>query len=597
MSDSVKENVIVLPGSISVRDLAQALGASPIDVIKTLMTNGVMANINQLVDFDTAAIVAAELGYEVELATIDLVEAAEEGEIPLWKRLIQDEDAGDLIRRPPVVTILGHVDHGKTTLLDAIRDTSVAAGEAGGITQHIGAYQAKHSDQLITFLDTPGHAAFTAMRARGAQGADIVVLVVAADDGVMPQTREALAHAKAAQVPIIVALNKVDRPNANIERVKRQLSEAGLTPDDWEGDTIIVPVSAKERTGIEDLLEAILLVSNDTEIHANPNGRVIGSVIEAEVDRYRGVMTTLLVQNGTLSVGEVVLAGTAHGRIKAMFDFNGKDVTSAAPSTPVSVMGLNEVPQAGELFVIVDSERDARAIAADRQQKAKQAQAIARPVVTLEKLFEQVAAGEVPELRLVVKADVQGSLEPIINSLKDLSVGDIRVQILHSGTGNIGENDIMLAAASRAIVIGFNVGAESSAHRLAEKEHISIRNYTIIYRLLEDIEKALEGMLEPEERLTTIGRAEVRATFKVPRAGMIAGSYVLDGEIRRNAEARVVRGGEVIHEGAIGSLKHHEEDVREMRQGFECGIGLKDFERFVVGDIIECFVREMVAAA
>jgi translation initiation factor IF-2 len=594
MSDNVKENVIVLPGSISVRDLAQALGASPIDVIKTLMTNGVMANINQLVDFDTAAIVAAELGYEVELETIDLQETAEEGEVPLWKRLIDDEEAVNLSPRPPVVTILGHVDHGKTTLLDAIRDTSVAAGEAGGITQHIGAYQVRHNDQLITFLDTPGHAAFTAMRARGAQGADIVVLVVAADDGVMPQTREALAHAKAAQVPIIVALNKVDRPNANIERVKRQLAEAGLSPDDWEGDTIVVPVSAKERTGIEDLLEAILLVANDIEIHANPNGRVIGSVIEAEVDRYRGVMTTLLVQNGTVSVGDVVLAGTAHGRIKAMFDFNGKDVTSAGPSTPVSVMGLNEVPLAGELFVLVDSERDARAISADRQEKAKQAQASNRSAVTLEKLFEQVRAGEVPELRLVVKADVQGSLEPIMTSLRDLSVGDIRVQILHSGTGNIGENDIMLAAASRAIIIGFNVDADPASVRLAEKEHISIRRYSIIYRLLEDIEKALKGMLEPEERLTTIGRAEVRATFKVSRAGVIAGCSVLEGEVRRNAEARVVRGGEVIHEGPVSSLKHHEEDVREMRQGFECGIGLRDFDKFVVGDIIECFVREMV---
>ncbi|HUF40055.1 MAG TPA: translation initiation factor IF-2 [Anaerolineales bacterium] len=596
MSDNVKENVIVLPGSVSVRDLAQALGASPIDVIKTLMTNGVMANINQQVDFDTASIVASELGYEVELETIDLQESAAEGVVPLWKRLIQDQAPEDLLARPPVVTILGHVDHGKTTLLDAIRDTSVAAGEAGGITQHIGAYQVRHNDQLITFLDTPGHAAFTAMRARGAQGADIVVLVVAADDGVMPQTREALAHAKAAQVPLIVALNKVDRPNANMERVKRQLADAGLIPDDWEGDTIVVPVSAKEQTGIEDLLEAILLVANDTQIHANPNGRVIGSVIEAEVDRYRGVMTTLLIQNGTVSVGDVVLAGIAHGRIKAMFDYNGKDVTSAGPSTPVSVMGLNEVPLAGELFVTVDSERDARAISAERQQKARQAQATVKSTVTLEKLFEQVRAGEVPELRLVVKADVQGSLEPIMDSLKNLSVGDIRVQILHSGTGNIGENDVMLAAASRAIVIGFNVDAEAAVPRLAEKEHISIRRYSIIYRLLEDVEKALKGMLEPEERLTTIGKAEVRAVFKVPRAGMIAGCYVLEGEIRRNAEARVIRKGEAIHDGPIGSLRHHEEDVREMRQGFECGIGLKDFDRFLVGDVIECFVREMVAA-
>ncbi len=597
MSDSIKEDVIILPGSITVRDLAQTLKSSPIDVIKTLMSNGVMANINQLIDFDTAAIVAAELGYEVELETFEQQEASQEGEVPLWKRLIEDEKEEDLTVRPPVVTILGHVDHGKTTLLDAIRDTSVASGEAGGITQHIGAYQVKHNNQLITFLDTPGHAAFTAMRARGAQGADVVVLVVAADDGVMPQTREALAHAKAAQVPMIVALNKIDRANANPERVKRQLAEAGLVPDDWEGDTIVVPVSAKMRTGIDDLLEAILLVSNELEIHANPKGRVIGSVIEAKRDRYRGVLTTLLVQNGTLNVGDVVLAGTAHGRIKAMFDYNGKDIKSAGPSTPASVMGLNDVPEAGELFQLVESERDARVIAADREEKEKQAQEAKKSSITLEKLFEQFNAGEVPELRLVVKADVQGSLEPIISSLENLQVGDIQVQILHSGTGNIGENDVMLAAASRAIVIGFNVEADSAAHRLAEVEGISIRSYNIIYRLLEDIEKALKGMLEPEERLTVIGHAEVRATFRIPRLGMIAGCYVLDGEVRRNAEARVLRGGETVYEGPISSLKHHEEDVREMRQGFECGIGLRDYDKFKVGDIIECYIREMVAVA
>jgi translation initiation factor IF-2 len=594
MTDTVKENTIVLPGTVSVRDLAEALGASPIDVIKTLMTNGVMANINQMVDFDTAEIVAAELGYEVEQETFDLQEQTEEGEVPLWKRLIADEDEASLVPRPPVVTILGHVDHGKTTLLDAIRDTSVASGEAGGITQHIGAYQIKHNDQRITFLDTPGHAAFTAMRARGAQGADIVILVVAADDGVMPQTREALSHAQAAQVPIIVALNKVDRPNANIENVKRQLAEVGLVPDEWEGDAIVVPVSAKEKTGIEDLLEAILLVGAEIEIHANPEGRVLGSVIEAERDRYRGVMSTLLVQNGTIRVGDTVLAGVAHGRIKAMFDYNGKDVEAAGPSTPVSVMGLNEVPPAGELFVQVDSDREARIIAAERSERAKQAQAEQTSSVTLEKLFEQVSAGELPELRLVVKADVQGSLEPVISSLEDLTVGDIRVQILHSGTGSIGENDVMLAAASRAVVIGFNVESDAAARRLAEGEHVSIRTYSIIYRLLEDIEKALKGMLEPEERLTTIGRAEVRATFRISKMGVIAGCYVVDGEIRRNAEARVIRKNEVIFEGPIGSLKHPEEDVREMRQGFECGIGLRDYEKFEEGDIIECYVREMV---
>ncbi len=457
MTDKVKDSVIEIPGSITVRDLAQALKASPIEVIKTLMSNGVMANINQLVDFDTAAIVAAELGYEVQLEKMELSEAAQTGEVPLWKRLIEDENEADLVSRPPVITILGHVDHGKTTLLDAIRDTSVAEGEAGGITQHIGAYQVTHNNQLITFLDTPGHAAFTAMRARGAQGADIVVLVIAADDGVMPQTREALAHAQAAQVPIIVALNKIDRANANPERVKQQLADAGLTPDEWEGETIVVPVSAKEHTGLEDLLEAILLVANETDIHANPKGRVIGSVIEAERDRYRGIMTTLLIQNGTLAVGDTVLAGTSHGRIKAMFDFKGNNIEEAGPSTPVSIMGLNEVPEAGELFQVVPSEKEARILAADREERRRSQTETQSAAVTLEKLFEQFQSGEVPELRLIVKADVQGSLEPVMSSLEDLSVGDLSVNILHSGTGNIGENDVTLAAASNAIVIGFNV--------------------------------------------------------------------------------------------------------------------------------------------
>jgi translation initiation factor IF-2 len=595
MTNQMKEHTIIIPHNIVVRDLAQALNTSPIEIIKTLMSNGVMANINQVVDFDTAAIVAAELGYELELETIEDDETAVEGEVPLWKRLIENEAQDDLIKRPPVVTILGHVDHGKTTLLDAIRDASVASGEAGGITQHIGAYQAQHNGHLITFLDTPGHAAFTAMRARGAQGADIVVLVVAADDGVMPQTREALAHAKAAQVPIVVALNKIDRPNANPERVKQQLADAGLVPDDWDGDTIVVPVSAREKMGLDDLLEAILLVANDIKIHANPNGRVIGTVIEARRDRYRGVLATLLVQNGRLSTGDVVVAGMAYGKLKAMFDFNGNSVDTAGPSTPVSVMGLNEVPDAGDVFHLADNEREARLIVADRQERVKASQQTQRAAVTLEKLFDQIQTGEIPELRLVVKADVQGSLEPIINSLEDLSIGEIGVNILHSGTGNIGENDVMLAAASRAIVIGFNVEADNAARRLAEKEGISIREYHIIYRLLEDIEKALKGLLEPEERLTTIGRAEVRATFKIPKLGAIAGCYVVEGEMRRNAEARVLRGERVIHEGQVASLKHHAEDVRDIRQGFECGIGVRGFDKFQPGDVIECFIREMVA--
>jgi translation initiation factor IF-2 len=577
---------------MTVRELAQTIESSPIEVIKTLMANGVMANINQQIDFDTAAIVAAEMGFEANLDTPEPLESEDTGEIPYWRRIIADEDPEILQNRPPVITILGHVDHGKTTLLDAIREANVVEGEAGGITQHIGAYQVAHQDRLITFLDTPGHAAFTAMRARGAQGADIVVLVVAADDGVMPQTREALDHARAAKVPIIVALNKIDKPNANPERSKQQLAEVGLIPDDWDGDTIVVPVSAKERTGIEDLLEAIVLVSDNSEIRANPDGRVIGTVIEAERDRSRGVVATLLVQNGTLSTGDVVIAGSAHGRLRAMFDHLGNRVRKATPSTPVSAMGLNEVPQAGDLFQITSSDKEARAIVQSRQKTVQQD--ITSSAVTLESMFERFQTGEVRELRLIVKADVQGSLEPIISSLNELREGEVGVNILRSETGNIGENDVMLAAASKGVVLGFNVEADTASRRLAETEGVSIRLYDIIYRLTEDVTKALKGMLEPEEKETIIGKAEVRAVFRIPRVGNIAGSFVLEGEIHRNSLARVYRGEEVIHEGELGSLKHHQDDVNEVRHGFECGIGLKAFNKIEVGDVIESFTREFV---
>jgi translation initiation factor IF-2 len=593
MSKNGQEKVIELPATITVRELAQAIDASPIEVIKTLMTNGVMANINQQIDFDTAAIVAAEMGYE---ATLEVAEIPEEerGEIPLWRRIIAAEDEGNLVKRPPVVTVLGHVDHGKTTLLDAIRHTSVASEEAGGITQHIGAYQVQHSGHWITFLDTPGHAAFTSMRARGAQGADIVVLVVAADDGVMPQTREALAHAKAAQVPIVVALNKIDRPNANPERVMHQLAEAGLVPDDWDGDTIVVPVSAKERLGLEDLLEAVLLVADNTDIRANPNGTVLGTVIEARRDRTKGVLATLLVQNGSLRVGDVVIAGAAHGRIKAMFDQHGRKIRKAGPSTPVSAMGLNDVPDAGELFRTVKSEKEARLIAAERREKQKRTQEVRRKSITLEKFFDQIQAGEVRELRLIIKADVQGSLEPIISSLNEMSTEEMSINILHAQTGNIGENDVMLAAASKAVVVGFNVKTDEAARKLAESEGVSIRIYNIIYRLTEDVEKALKGMLEPEERIKVIGKAEVRATFRIRKVGVVAGCYVLDGELRRNALARVIRNKEILFEGEVASLKHHEQDVTEVRRGFECGIALKGFMDFQIGDMIECFIKELV---
>lgn len=536
---SVKQ--IELPATITIRDLAKVIDASPIDIIKKLMANGVMANINQQIDFDTAAIVASEMGYEATLEADKTEKKEDFGEIPLWRRIIMQEDPSQLVRRPPVVTILGHVDHGKTTLLDAIRHTNVAEGEAGGITQHIGAYQVEHNGRLITFLDTPGHAAFTAMRARGAQGADLVVLVVAADDGVMPQTKEAAAHAKAAHVPILVAINKIDKPNADIGRVKQQLAEIGLVPDDWDGDTIVVPISAKQKKGLDDLLEAILLIADNMEIHANPKGKVIGTVIEAKIDRAKGVLATLLVQNGTLEVGDVVLAGVAYGRIKAMFDFTGKKVRKAPPSTPVSVMGLNDVPQAGEMFEVVESERDARNIVMERTQTSKQAETATKKAVTLEQLFDRYKSGDVRELRLIVKADVQGSLEPIVNSLKELSKGEIAVNILHAETGNISENDVMLASASGAVIIGFNVQADVAARHMAESEGISIRLYDIIYRLTEDVEKALKGMLEPEEKEKILGHAEVRAVFRISKVGNVAGCYVRDGEIRRNARIRVVR--------------------------------------------------------
>jgi translation initiation factor IF-2 len=587
---------IILPPTITVRDLAQAVQSSPIEIIKSLMANGVMANINQQIDFDTAAIVAAEMGYEAALETPERDEE-EAGEIPLWRRTIAVEDPKDLVVRSPVVTILGHVDHGKTTLLDAIRHANVAEGEAGGITQHIGAYQVELKGQTITFLDTPGHAAFTAMRARGAQGADIVILVVAADDGVMPQTKEAIAHAKAARVPIIVALNKIDKPNSDRDRTKQQLAEVGLVPDDWDGDTIVVPISAKRRMGIEDLLEAILLIADNMDIRANPKGKVIGTVIEAERDRAKGVLATLLVQNGTLKVGDVVVAGMAHGRLRAMFDYRGRKLHKAGPSSPVSVMGLNDVPQAGDIFRVVETERDAREVINERQVVKGLESSATRTAVTLEQLFDRFQAGEIRELRLIVKADVQGSLEPIVSSLNDFNKGDIKVNILHAETGNIGENDVMLAAASKAIVIGFNVQPDSAARRLAEAEGVSIRIYDIIYRLTEDVEKALKGMLEPEEKLTIIGHADVRAVFHISKVGNIAGCRVVDGEIRRNARMRVLRSGATIHEGSISSLKHLQEDVREVRAGFECGIGLKGFDNVQVGDRLECYIVEKVSVA
>jgi translation initiation factor IF-2 len=587
--------MIEIPTAVTVRDLASMIETSPIDVIKQLMANGVMANINQMIDFDTAAIVIGEFGYEAKpMEKPEADEAEDQKALPKWRQLIEDEDPKSLVDRAPVVTVLGHVDHGKTTLLDAIRSTNVAGGEAGGITQHIAAYQITHNGRAITFLDTPGHAAFTSMRARGAQGADIAVLVVAADDGVMPQTREALAHARAAQVPVLVALNKIDRPNANPDKVKQELSDIGLIPDDWEGDTMVVPVSAKEQTGLEDLLEAILLVADSTEIKANPKGKVLGTVIEAELDKSKGVVATLLVQNGTLETGDAVLVGTAHGKVRAMFDFQGNSIDKAGPSTPVSVLGLSDVPMAGELFTVVESDREARSLASDRREAMEESGRQARPVASLESVFEAFQAGEAQELRLVIKADVQGSLEPITNSLSELSAGDITVNILHAGTGNISESDVMLAAASGAVVIGFNVTADQAARMAADAEGVDIRIYDIIYRLTEDVEKALKGMLEPETRKVLLGRARVLEVFKIPKVGKIAGCKVTEGELRRNAGMRVVRDGQVLYDGPVSSLKHEKDDVREVREGFECGVGLKNFNDFEPNDVLECYLEETV---
>lgn len=595
MSDNGSKT-IELPVSITVRDLAQRMQASPIQVIKILMSNGVMANINQQIDFDTAAVVASEMGFEAKAEVYEIVEEKESGEIPLWRQLIAKEKPESLQDRPPVVTILGHVDHGKTTLLDAIRDANVAGGEAGGITQHIGAYQVEHKNRLITFLDTPGHAAFTAMRSRGASGADIVVLVVAANDGVMPQTREAIAHAKAARVPIIVAMNKIDRPDANPDFTKRQLSEAGLVPDDWDGDTMVVPVSAKFRKGIDDLLEAILLVADTLNIEANPEGKVFGTVIEAKVDRAKGVVATLLVYNGSLQTGDLVVAGKAYGRIRAMFDFRGRKLRKAGPSTPVQIMGMNDVPAAGDLFLVYDNEREARAVVEERIQQQHQREASA-PKASLEELFKKVQTGEDHELRLIVKADVQGSLEPIVSSLNELGKGDIRINILHAETGNISENDVMLAAASSAIVVGFNVQADAAARRLAESEGISIRLYNIIYRLTEDIEKAMKGLLEPEVKEVIVGTGRVLAVFRISKVGVVAGCRVVSGEFRRNAKVRIRREGTTIYEGEFASLKHEKDDVREVRTGFECGASFRNFNDVVVGDEIECYAFERGPAA
>jgi translation initiation factor IF-2 len=598
MSENGRQ-VVEIPTAITVRQLADLVKASPIEIIKQLMSNGVMANINQQLDYDTAAIVIQELGFEAKPEALPITEEEKEeaaSTSPAWRKVIEAESAENLVTRSPVVTILGHVDHGKTSLLDAIRKANVAAGEAGGITQHVAAYQVQHNGRRITFLDTPGHEAFTAMRMRGAQATDIAILVVAADDGVMPQTREAYAHAKAARVPIIVALNKIDKANANPDRVKQQLAEIGLAPDEWGGKTMVVPVSARQKTGIDDLLEAILLVADDTVIKANPSAVAAGTVIEANLEKARGVIATLLVQNGTLHAGDILVAGTSSGKIRAMFDDHGKSIKEASPSTPVAVLGLSEVPMPGDLFRVVPTDREARVIVGQRKMDQKAADAKPAKTMSLDQVFAKFQAGEAKELNLIVKADVQGSLEPIVSQLEKLSstTDGPRVNVLYAETGNLTENDVMLASASNAIIIAFSVAVDAAAQRVAETTGVSIRQYDVIYRVTEDIEKALKGLLEPEYKQVVIGRAEVRAVFKIGKLGNIAGSIVREGEIKRNAKVHVLRQNKQEFEGEISSLKHEKEDVREVQKGFECGIGVKDFDGFKVGDILEAYTTERV---
>ncbi len=597
-----EKTVVLIPDYLSVRELAELMKASPLDVMKKLIANGIMVSINQQIDYDTAAIVTEEMGFDAQSVSAVAVQEAEqhrtEEQTKKFEQIYAGEKREDLAVRAPIVTILGHVDHGKTTLLDTIRSANVASGEAGGITQHIGAYRVKHNNRQITFLDTPGHEAFTAMRARGAQGADIAILVVAADDGVMQTTREAISHARAANIPIIVAITKVDRNNANIDRVKQQLVQLELVPDDWDGDTMVIPVSAPKKQGIEDLLEAILLVADDNEFVANVKGAPRGVVIESRVDRSRGTLATLLVMNGTLRLGDAVVVGTSYGRIKAMYDEQGKLMKEAPPSTPVSVLGLNEPPMPGDRFEIVKNDREARAVVDERISTQKSQYVQPARTVTLEDLFANIQGGQPKELNLIVRADVQGSLQPVVDSLKELgekNTEGIKVRILASDVGNVTESDIMLASASRAIILGFNVEVGSAAKSSAQAYHVDIRTYTIIYKLLEDIELALHGMLEPKFEPKTIGIAEVRQVFKIAKVGAIAGSYVLEGEIKRNAKARVVRNQKVLVESSsVSSLKRFNEDVREVRTGFECGISLDAFHDFEEGDRVEFFVMERV---
>ena len=577
---------IKLVDTINVGELAKRMGIKGAEVIKKLMEMGVIATVNQVIDFDAASLVATEFGYEVERAAFEEEEILQAGA----------DRPEELRPRPPVVTIMGHVDHGKTSLLDAIRETNVIQTEAGGITQHIGAYHVRLDGGDVVFLDTPGHEAFTAMRARGAQVTDVVVLVVAADDGVMEQTIEAINHARAAQVPIIVAINKIDKPGANPDRVKKELADHGLLPEDWGGDTVFAEVSAKQRKGIQELLELILLQSEILELKSNPNKLARGRVIEARLDKGRGPVATVLVQEGTLKPGDSLVCGLHSGRVRAIFNDRGEKVEELLPGLPGEVQGLGGVPMAGDDFVVLEDERMARQVAAHRQLKAREKEMAAVTKVSLDKLYERIKEGKAKELNVVLRADVQGSIEALQDALAKLSTEEVKVNIIHAATGAISETDVMLASASDAIIIGFNVRAGAKVAGLAEQEHVDIRYYDVIYQLIADIRDAMTGLLEPVFKEKVIGRAEVRQTFQVPKVGTVAGCQVTDGKIERSAKARLLREGVVVYEGKLGSLRRFKDDVKEVAQGYECGIGIENFNDIKVGDVIEAYQLEQVKA-
>ncbi len=572
---------VKIPDEISVGELSERLEVPATEVVKKLMMLGVMASISQSVDFDTASLIAEDFGAIVEKEIILTDEDI----------LFDDfEDTEDQLEtRSPVVVVMGHVDHGKTSLLDAIRSTNVTDTEAGGITQHIGAYRVRINDRKITFLDTPGHEAFTAMRARGAQVTDIAILVVAADDGIMPQTIEAINHAKAANVGIIVAINKIDKEGANPDRIKQELTEHGLVPEDWGGDTICVEISAKQRLHIDDLLEMVILVADMRDLKANPNRKAKGTVIEAKLDKGRGPVASVLVQNGTLKVGDTVVAGTAFGHIRAMLDDKGKQIKKAGPSVPVEILGLDEVPEGGDVFYVVDNERMAKNVIEQRKQKAKDERLGAYNVVTLDDFFDKVKEGQVKDLNIIIKADVNGSVEAVKQSLVKLSNDEVRVNVIHSGVGAIRESDVMLAYTSNAIIVGFNVRPDAGATASAESQGVDIRLYRVIYTAIEEIEAAMKGMLDPTYREEVTGHAEIRQTFKVSGVGTIAGCYVTDGTIVRNSQVRIVRDGIVVHEGTLASLKRFKDDAKEVASGYECGLSIERFNDIKEGDVVEGF--------